>query len=60
MEDILTDPLTRSADMYEHSNKCMTTVSSGTPGELLISHSLQTSAQLPWTPGMNTLYYKTP
>ena len=31
MEDILTDPLACSADMHEHSSKCMPTVSSGTP-----------------------------
>jgi hypothetical protein len=43
-------PLTCSADMLEPSSKHTPTVPSGTPGELLVSHSLPTSAQLSWTP----------
>jgi hypothetical protein len=36
--------------MHEPSNKHSPTVPSGTPGELLVSHSLPISAQLSWTP----------
>ena len=36
--------------MHESSSKHTATVPSGTPGELLVSHSLPTSAQLSWTP----------
>ena len=45
-------PLACSAesDMHESSSEHTSTVPSGTPGELLISHSLPTSAQLSWTP----------
>jgi hypothetical protein len=44
------DPLARSADVHEPSSENTPTVPSGTPGELLVSHSLPTSAQLSWTP----------
>ena len=43
-------PLACSADMHEPSSKHTSTVPSGTPGELLVSHSLPTPVQLPWTP----------
>ena len=43
-------PLACSADMHESSSEHTPTVPSGTPGELLVSHSLPTSAQLSWTP----------
>ena len=43
-------PLACSADMHESSSEHTPTVPSGTPGELLVSHSLPTSAQLFWTP----------
>ena len=43
-------PLACSADMHEPSSKHIHTVPSGTPGDLLVSHSLPTSAQLSWTP----------
>ena len=44
-------PLACSADMHESSSSEHTpTVPSGSPGELLVSHSLPTSAQLSWTP----------
>ena len=46
MEDI-TKPL---ACMHEPSSKDTPTVPSGTPEELLVSHSLPTSAQLSWAP----------
>ena len=36
--------------MCEPSSEHTPTVPSGTPGELLVSHSLPTSAQLSWTP----------
>ena len=49
MEDA-TKPLACSADMHESSSEHTPTVPSGTPGELLVSHSLPTSAQLSWTP----------
>ena len=49
MEDA-TKPLACSADVHEPSSKHTPTVPSGTPGELLVSHSLLTSAQLSWTP----------
>ena len=49
MEDA-TKPLACSGDMHEPSIKHPPTVPSGTPGELLISHTLPTSAQLSWTP----------
>ena len=43
-------PLACSADMHESSSEHTPLVPSGTPGELLVSHSLPTSAQLSWTP----------
>ena len=43
-------PLACSADMHESLSEHTPTVPSGTPGELFISHSLPTSAQLSWTP----------
>ena len=43
-------PLVCSADMHEPSSECTPPVPSGTPGELHVSHSLPTSAQLSWTP----------
>jgi hypothetical protein len=43
-------PLVSSVNMHEPSSKHTTTIPSGTPGQLLISHSLPTSAQLSWTP----------
>ena len=43
-------PLACSADMHEPSSECASTVPSGTPGELFVSHSLPASAQLSWTP----------
>ena len=49
MEDA-TKPLACSGDMHEASSEDPPTVPSGTPGELLVSHSLPTSAQLSWTP----------
>ena len=49
MEDA-TKQLTCSADIRESSSEHTPTVPSGTPGELLVSHSLPTSAQLSWTP----------
>ena len=49
MKDIM-KPLARSADMYEPSSEHTPTVPSGTPGKILVSHSLPTSAQLSWTP----------
>ena len=36
--------------MHEASSEHPPTVPSGTPGELLVSHSLPTSAQLSWIP----------
>ena len=39
-----------SADIHDPSSKHTHTVPSGTPGELLINHSLPTSAQISWTP----------
>ena len=42
-------PLACSADMHESSSEHTPLVPSGTPGELLVSHSLPTSAQLSWT-----------
>jgi hypothetical protein len=47
---ILSKPLACCADMHEPSSKHTPTVPSGTPGELLVSHGLPTSAQLSWTP----------
>ena len=50
MEDVI-KPLACSADMHEPSSgHTPGTVPSGTPGELHVSHSLPTSAQLFWTP----------
>ena len=49
MEDI-TKPLACNANIREFSSEHPPTVPSGTPGELLVSHSLPTSAQLSWTP----------
>ena len=49
MEDV-TKPLAYSADMREPSSEHPPKVPSGTPGELLVNHSLPTSAQLSWTP----------
>ncbi|MCG8623674.1 MAG: fibronectin type III domain-containing protein, partial [Proteobacteria bacterium] len=49
MEDV-TKPLACSGDMHEASSEHPPAVPSGTPGELLVSHSLPTSAQLSWTP----------
>ena len=43
MEDV-TKPLACSGDMHEASSEHPPTVPSGTPGELLVSHSLPTSA----------------
>ena len=43
-------PLACSADMHEPSSKYTPTVPSGMPGELFVSHSLSTLAQLSWTP----------
>ena len=43
-------PLACSADMHESSSEHPPTVPSDTPGELHVSHSLPTSAQLSWTP----------
>ena len=36
--------------MHEPSSEHTPTVPSGTPGELIVSHGLPTSAQLSWTP----------
>ena len=49
MEDA-TKPLACSGDMHEPSIKHPPIVPSGTPGELLVSHTLPTSVQLSWTP----------
>ena len=49
MEDI-TKPLACNANIREFSSEHPPTVPSGTPGELLVSHSHPTSAQLSWTP----------
>ena len=49
MEDA-TKPLACSGIMHGPSSKHTPTVPSGTPGEILASHSLPTSAQLSWTP----------
>ena len=49
MEDA-TKPLACSGDMHEPSSEHAPLLPSGTPGELFISHSLPTSAQLSWTP----------
>ena len=49
MEDA-TKQFACSADMCESSSEHTPTVPSGTPGELLVSHSLSTLAQLSWTP----------
>ena len=49
MEDV-TKPLACSGDMHEASSEHPPAVASDTPGELLVSHSLPTSAQLSWTP----------
>ena len=49
VEDVMR-PLACCADMHEPSSKHTSTVSSGTPRELLVSHSLPTLAQLSWTP----------
>ena len=49
MEDV-TKLLACSADMHEPSSEHTPTVPSGIPGELFVSHSLPTSAQLSWTP----------
>ena len=49
MEDA-TKPLACSGDMHGPSSEHTPTVPSGAPGELLVSHSLPTSAQLSWTP----------
>ena len=49
MEDV-TKPLAYSVDMREPSSEHPPKVPSGTPGELLVNHSLPTSAQLSWTP----------
>jgi hypothetical protein len=47
----VTKPLVCSADVHEPSRELHTpTIPTGTPGELLVSHSLPTSAQLSWTP----------
>ena len=43
-------PLACSGDMHEASSEHPPTVPSGTSGELLVSHSLPTSAQLSWIP----------
>ena len=43
-------PLACSADIREPSSEHTPTIPSGTPGELFVSHSLPTSAQLSWTP----------
>ena len=43
-------PLACSADMHESLSEHTPTVPSGTPGELYVSYSLPTSAQLSWTP----------
>ena len=51
MEDITKSlSLACSADTHEPSSKHTRTVPPGMSGELLVSHSLPTSAQLSWTP----------
>ena len=44
-----TKPLACSADTHQPSSEHTPTVLCGTPGNLLVSHSLPTSAQLSWT-----------
>ncbi len=49
MEENIMKPLACSADMHEPLSNSPT-VPSSAPGEILVNHSLPTSAQLSWTP----------
>ena len=49
MEDVAKQ-LASSADIRKSSSERTPTVPTGTPGKLIVSHSLPTSAQLSWTP----------